>query len=555
MFGSPKRLFCLSAAAVAALVLVGVPLWLMRDADDGDNRVVLIGLDGAHWEIMLPLFEQGRLPTLATLYREGSSGILWSEEPTVTPAVWTTILTGRDRDAHGIHGFSGPDPESGLPVSVRSTMRRVPAIWDVLNHFGFSVGISGAHVTWPAEEVDGFMVTRQAAWRSEGATYPPGLAAHAKKGENEALREILVQKPPDDGDPESRAFEHLARSFAVDVAAYDLGVELARKDPPDLVFVYFHIPDVAQHVFWPEAPDPNLPPSWPPDFRYIERIYDYVDARLAELLDAVRTPQTAVMVVSDHGAQAGGYLELFERHTDRLIEAMGYLEHDRQASGRADIDRATSRILPHVETARMVQFRVNRDLPELAEDPELRRALAEEFSDALATVHLEQDERPLFGSIEISDDGAEITAQLQLLSGSVDDHVLVGARRIPVTDLYQPIQFNSSHSRRGVLIATGGPFRKGVSLFPPDWVPGTDGNGIESATIYDVFPTALAALHCPVPSGLDGRILTELFDLEWLSGIQLSDVELPWEGVATQDVETPAEDPQLEALKALGYVR
>ncbi|MGK0240062.1 MAG: hypothetical protein ACI92G_003546 [Candidatus Pelagisphaera sp.] len=116
--------------------------------------------------------------------------------------------------------------------------------------------------------------------------------------------------------------------------------------------------------------------------------------------------------------------------------------------------------------------------------------------------------------------------------------------------------FNSNHSRRGILFAAGPPFRKGVSLFPPNWVPGTDGNGEETATILDVFPTVLAAMKLPVPVEAEGRVLTEILKPGWLDGDGPTtfEGELSNQSMSNLDIEEPAEDPALEALQDLGYV-
>jgi hypothetical protein len=68
-------------------------------------RVVIVGLDGADWQVIRPLAEAGRLPAFERLLREGASGILRSMEPSASPSLWTTVATGVSPGRHGIHGF------------------------------------------------------------------------------------------------------------------------------------------------------------------------------------------------------------------------------------------------------------------------------------------------------------------------------------------------------------------------------------------------------------------------------------------------------------------
>lgn len=72
------------------------------------DRVVLVGIDGATWDVIRPLAAAGKLPTFARLPSEGWSAPLRSMEPMVSPALWTTIATGKTPARHGIAGFLEP---------------------------------------------------------------------------------------------------------------------------------------------------------------------------------------------------------------------------------------------------------------------------------------------------------------------------------------------------------------------------------------------------------------------------------------------------------------
>ncbi|NUO84012.1 alkaline phosphatase family protein, partial [candidate division KSB1 bacterium] len=53
------------------------------------RKILLLGLDGATWRIINPMFKQGKLPNLQRLVHEGSAGVLKSLEPMVSPTIWT----------------------------------------------------------------------------------------------------------------------------------------------------------------------------------------------------------------------------------------------------------------------------------------------------------------------------------------------------------------------------------------------------------------------------------------------------------------------------------
>src|SRR3990172_11273772 len=69
------------------------------------HKVVLIGLDGGTYRVLNPLMEEGRLPNIARLLKNGSHGTLLSTIPPVTAPAWTSLLTGKNPGKHGIFNF------------------------------------------------------------------------------------------------------------------------------------------------------------------------------------------------------------------------------------------------------------------------------------------------------------------------------------------------------------------------------------------------------------------------------------------------------------------
>ncbi|MFN9753307.1 MAG: alkaline phosphatase family protein, partial [Planctomycetota bacterium] len=82
------------------------------------KKLLLIGWDGADWQIIKPLLERGEMPALQSLIEHGVMGNMASMRPMISPMLWTTMATGKSPYHHGIHGFSEPDPnsETGEPI-------------------------------------------------------------------------------------------------------------------------------------------------------------------------------------------------------------------------------------------------------------------------------------------------------------------------------------------------------------------------------------------------------------------------------------------------------
>src|SRR5207245_7939890 len=120
----------------------------------GAPEVLLIGFDGVDPRILEGLIAAGRLPTFARLQREGAYGRLRSREPLLSPIVWTTILTGRKAQDHGVLDFVEIGIDGG-PVPITSGRRRVAALWNVASEHGLRSGFVGWYGSFRAERVHG----------------------------------------------------------------------------------------------------------------------------------------------------------------------------------------------------------------------------------------------------------------------------------------------------------------------------------------------------------------------------------------------------------------
>ena len=67
------------------------------------SRVVLIGIDAAESTLVQSMIARGKLPTLAALHRQGSSGQLASPADLYSGAVWPTFYSGQRPAWHGIY--------------------------------------------------------------------------------------------------------------------------------------------------------------------------------------------------------------------------------------------------------------------------------------------------------------------------------------------------------------------------------------------------------------------------------------------------------------------
>jgi Flp pilus assembly protein TadD len=299
-------------------------IMLVACAPEPEPELWLIGLDGADWDVLEPLIAQGRLPHLQRLREEGAWGRLRSEEPMLSPVLWTTIATGRGPEEHGITWFMSDGPE-GEKIPVSSRARRVRTIWNIASEAGVRCGVIGWWATWPAEPIRGFLVSDYVGWHGFGVsgrelalggkTHPPELIESVRElmpGPHQVDSGLLqqwVHLPPErlDFDPAEGSYggslAHLRQAVATTLGYSAIAKEQLRTDRPQLLAIYYEGTDAVQHHFGRYAP-PLLPWIEEEDHAaYRDVVAEYFawqDERLGTLLES-RSPHTTVVLCSDHG--------------------------------------------------------------------------------------------------------------------------------------------------------------------------------------------------------------------------------------------------------------
>jgi len=312
--GRSVRLLGVAYVTLALLILfVGVGARGRGDAGAAPAdtpRVVIIGVDGCDWEKLGPLVEAGRLPNFESLMERGAYGPLRSAAPLVSPRIWTTIATGKTPEKHGILGFVN---ESGVPVN--ATMRTAAPVWDIASAAGLPVGVVGWYVTWPVDEVNGFLVSDRLHSLLRGPVQM--LQSVTGRPTNDRLETFgqFEFDPSYKGYDESElryqqnriVDEPLRWGYLRDAIYSRVTRALAPSYHPTFAAVYLRGVDFVQHFFWQYSdPEPFESVTEADIAAYgpvIDNYYVYTDALLGELLDSCGE-DVNVLIVSDHGFKA-----------------------------------------------------------------------------------------------------------------------------------------------------------------------------------------------------------------------------------------------------------
>ena len=146
------------------------------------NKVLVIGLDGASFNVLDPLIEKGYMPNLARLVATGTRADLETTFPPITAVAWSSFMTGKNPGKHGIFEFVRRDHGTKRELAVNATYRQGRAIWDLMGEAGKRVIVHNFPCTYPPREVNGLMIADFMTPRGRrDFTYPAQLLAEIEE--------------------------------------------------------------------------------------------------------------------------------------------------------------------------------------------------------------------------------------------------------------------------------------------------------------------------------------------------------------------------------------
>ncbi len=302
-------------------------------------QIFFFGVDGATWKVIGPMIEAGELPNFKRLTQEGAfMSRFETMSSTTSPIVWTTVATGREPEDHGITEYIEKLP-NGKRIPISSNSRKAKAIWEIATENNVSVGVAGWWASWPAEDVNGWIITDHSNpafsdflasdrtyWTADSKRlsalqqdfYPadlaPVLAHHwiqkadfdyatlQKRAQlTDAQVNILKIVPWN----QRHLYSIFKTFYIVDYPVFAATKQLYTERPTDLTMLYLRGPDPIQHYGW-NLVEPEkygaVPPSLVRDRGLVRSVYRYVDTLLGELLSELDS-NTWLILVSDHGSE------------------------------------------------------------------------------------------------------------------------------------------------------------------------------------------------------------------------------------------------------------
>jgi predicted AlkP superfamily phosphohydrolase/phosphomutase len=536
------------------------------------NRLLILGLDGATFDLIRPWAEQGRLPAFATMLDEGACGSLRSVPNMNTAPAWTTFMTGKNPGKHGVFWFAEQGGDAGRVRFVTAADRHGASLWRLLSDADHRVAIVNVPLTYPAEQVNGVLVAGFDApsTRSPSFSQPAGLIDELERECGPYVLHASVTH-------HAGAGEH-ARVVKETLAAEESRMRAARylmenRDWDVFMYMIKSTDQAAHHVWdYTAASQERLFP-----------VYQYADRALATFLDYAGS-DCGVIVMSDHGM---GWRQPAAEHLNDILAQLGYLR--RAGSSGAAARWRTLRLAKRLGPA--ARGFVKQRLPNLYRrfgyqirfgglDWENTRA----FSDnTRSCVWVNLEGRDPNGTVPPEDYETLVKELREILVGLVDpetgrpvvesvwtpEEIYSG----PYVDRAPDLQIDWRYERPVRALQYDGPFGRALSRrSTKGFMHGLSGahrplgvlmmkgpqfagsRRVEDASLQDLAPTILHLAEMPVPEDMDGRVLQEAL-AEPHASRPVSHAASGGDGDGPQVTYTEREAEEVEErLSALGYL-
>lgn len=494
------------------------------------SRLLLIGLDGATFDVLGPLMDRGLMPELKELVDKGVSGPLESTRPPITPAAWTTFMTGKGPGKHGIIDFLRYDPTTDELTFNNNTKisAKAKTIWQILSDKRFRVGSINVPMTFPPEPVNGFMISGFDTPQGKDFTYPKALQKEILTKYPDYTHEKKWERKATGGDDLFRKnIEYIMQSFE---RGYDMARFCGDKYGWDVMMVLYKFVDNLQHKAWRYI-DERTRQNDPARTKLVEECWMKLDAVVGKLKALAREQKADIIVMSDHGhgsldgkAQPNlllkrwGFLSLrspmaqFKTRVETLWRRLTRPSFAEQAGRSSHLDHdlaidwsKTKACVLHAGVYGFLYINLKGRQPQGIVEPadfeKVRAAVREKLLSAKCKDRDGKD-MPVFTDVFVTEelygcDRAEHPWMPDLLLAPSDGLAVVKKIRGTAPVRWLPFsRLEGTHRLDGVFIAQGAGVKQGVRI---------------RAHIADLAPTILAGLGERVPKDMDGRVLEQIF--------------------------------------------
>lgn len=547
---------------------------------------MIIGLDGVPLGLVRPWARDGFLPTLGKLMDTGVVGNLRSTVPPTSGPSWSSFVTGMNPGKTGIYDFLYRQEGTYSFPPVNASLRGGKTIWRYLSDAGYQVGVLNIPMSYPVEQLNGFMVS---GWLTPYAAkdyiYPAELASELER----EVGEYRIY--PTETFTENRRDSFLQASYELLEMRTRTALYLAENKAWDVFMTVFFDTDRLLHQLWhyldPEHPwrNDNEDMSW-----VVRDYFQEVDRSIGRLLESA-DDDTQVIVLSDHGmGRANNFIVLnnwlletgllrlkgdpWTRFKDLMFRNGFTLRNVHQIADRLGLARTAEYVagyfVDHLLKIAFLSFL----------DVDWSQSKAYSFGRHLGSIYINVKGREPHGIVEPGAEYEAVRDEIEQLAYSFCDpgtgRKLIGevlrrediysgpfverapdlilrpkepsdiffgladfGHRETVSTVYR---YTGMHRDDGMLIMNGPGIRSGAE--------------ITGAVIHDIAPSVLHTMGLPVPADMDGQILEDAFSPGYMEAFppELSESSVQAEMADAVGYTEEGEKEILERLRGMGYL-
>src|SRR3989304_7222622 len=248
------------------------------------NKMIVVGLDGATYDLIDPLIKAGYLPNVRRIISSGFSTILRSTIPPITAPAWLSMVTGLSPGNTGVFYFLNRKDENFDFIPLDSSKFVDKSVWDYVDCVGMRSAIYNFPMLYPPYPLNnGYMVSGIGAPENETIVSFP------------EIYDLLKQEYPDYKvfiPYSDSTYKNNPDKLLIDLKEslkkrFNIIFRLLRKDDYDLFFGVISETDWANHYFWG-----FFDPSYKGDTKItcmlngaLPEIWKIVDENLGKLID------------------------------------------------------------------------------------------------------------------------------------------------------------------------------------------------------------------------------------------------------------------------------
>jgi len=497
---------------------------------DAKNKVFVIGLDGATWDVLTPLMHEGKMPFLRQMSEKAATSNLESTIPPMTGCAWTSFQTGLSPGNHGIFHFVKFDRASKELRFVNSSNLKSKTIWEIASEFDKKVISINVPMTYPPLRVNGIMISGiPIPSQNAGIAYPNGLYEeildHVKEYKAVVHQHVYF----------SRGLDYFVDQLIQTIEnRKKTALYLLKKYEWDLFMVHFQSVDVLQHALWNIII--NSPGTSEREKTVVYSFYQRLDEIIARLFEEI-DERTTTVIMSDHGF--GGDKKVFYINRwlmnegllvpHKRLKAARFPSHVANLLRKVDKRRLRSIFFKTHKRRTFILNEVNKTinwaltsalaltvgpyallfLNQGAQGQDSEAQLREKIIKKLGKITDPSNGNQIISEVLFKEQiyqGASVGESPDMVcvakNGYAFDFHLGASKRTLLQNLDPVYQPPGSHRTNGILLLVGNSVSKNSTLISP--------------RIFDIAPTILFTLGVPIPKSMEGRVLTEAFTSEFL---------------------------------------